>query len=178
MASALTLSRFYGYILINTLTMLRRILLAPKLHVLGLLGLCSLLICQPLSAAIYKWVDSNGVTQFSSTPPPKGDYNKVKEPPPPAKGTEDAAQRLQEKNKAFAKRREAAGKTASKEQEKARKAAEQARKCDKARANLNYFQTKARIRYTDKKGNTVIMPEDERQKRIKDMQTNIKKLCK
>ena len=172
------MSHFYGYILMNPYTTLRRILLASKFRIFCLFGLCSLLICQPLSAAIYKWVDENGVTQFSSTPPPKGNYNKLKEPPPPAKGTEDAYQRLQEKNKAFAKRREEADKTASKEQDKASKAAELARKCDKARANLNYFQTKTRIKYTDKKGNTVIMPEEERQKRIKEMQTSINKLCK
>lgn len=43
-------------------------------HRLALAALpCALLLSMPLSAQqVYKWKDANGVTQYSSTPPPEG----------------------------------------------------------------------------------------------------------
>ena len=51
----------------------------------------------PAVAAVYKWVDRNGVTQYSSTPPPDGKVTKLHiRPAPPRKVIDAAAQRLEQ----------------------------------------------------------------------------------
>jgi len=40
--------------------------------------LCSLLFWRPAAAKLYKWVDENGVTHYSQTPPPESDDVKIK----------------------------------------------------------------------------------------------------
>jgi hypothetical protein len=48
--------------------------------------IASILLIAPLQAIgqVYKWVDENGRTIYSSTPPPAGTKNPVVLPPPPA----------------------------------------------------------------------------------------------
>ncbi len=60
---------------------------------------CALLLASaPLAAQqVYKWKDANGVTQYTSTPPPEGsDYEtrdiKVRQPPAAQAGAEEPAE--------------------------------------------------------------------------------------
>jgi hypothetical protein len=143
-----------------------------------IIGILALLAAQPALAKTYKWVDENGVTQYTQTPPPKGDFKGVKDPVKPAISPEEAKRQLQERVDAFEKRRDDSGKA---RQEAEKKKSEEGKKqadCEKSRKNLATFQENSRIKFTDKDGNVTIMPEEERQKKMQEIQDNIKKLCK
>lgn len=145
---------------------------------LFLVSVASCLIYQPLYAAVYKWVDENGVTQYSATPPPKGNFNKLKEPPPPADGTADTVRRLEQQNKAFSERRGEQLKASNKQKQAQAKAAQNVEKCKKARDNLSYFQARTRIRYLEEDGTATFLSEEQRQQRMKGIQKRIDAYCK
>lgn len=151
----------------------------PALRLLPLIiGTIALLAAQPTLAKTYKWVDENGVTQYTQTPPPKGDFKGVKDPVKPAIAPEEAKRQLQERVDAFQKRRDDSGKAS---EEAGKQKAEDDKKqadCEKSKNNLANFQSNSRIRFTDKNGTVTVMPEEERQKKMQEMQDNIKKLCK
>ncbi len=136
-----------------------------------------LFTAQPVLARTYKWVDENGVTQYTQTPPPTGDFENIKAPPKPAIAPSEAKRQLQEKVDAFDERR---GEAAKSDQEADKARAETAKKqadCAQAKKNLDYFESHSRIKYTDKDGNVTLLPEEERQKKMATIRDNIKKLC-
>jgi len=60
--------------------------------------LCALAVTSASQAGnLYKWVDENGVTVYSQSPPPAKPAEKVKPPPPPATDPEQAAAALDER---------------------------------------------------------------------------------
>lgn len=150
---------------------------SPRLLAITLTSLL-LLAAQPGQAKTYKWVDENGVTQYTQTPPPKGDFDKVKAPPKPAITPEEAKRQLQDKVDAYDERRTEAAKSRDEANKKKAEDDKKAADCDKAKQNLAYFESKPRIKYTDKDGNAVLMPEDDRQKKMQELRDNIKKHCK
>lgn len=138
-------------------------------------GLC-LLPSQPSLAKTYKWVDENGVTQYTQTPPPKGDYKSIKTTKP-AVDPETAKKQLQDRVDAYDERRKQAADSKAEANKQAANTAKKQADCDKAKKNLEYFETHTRIRFTDKDGNVSYLPEEERQKKMAASRENIKKLC-
>ena len=140
-------------------------------------GTLMLLTAQPGLAKTYKWVDENGVTQYTQTPPPKGDYESVKPPPKPAIHPEEAKKQLLERVEAYDERRTDAQKSQEEADKKQAETDKKASDCEKSKQNLSYFESKTRIKQKDKDGNVVLLPEEERQKKIQKMREDIKKLC-
>lgn len=129
------------------------------------------------SAEIYKWVDENGVTQYTQTPPPKGDFKNIKAPPKPAIAPSEAKRQLQDKVDAYDERRTDAAKSDEEADKLRADTAKRQADCAQSKKNLEYFQSHSRIKYTGKDGNVTILPEEERQKKMATMRDNIKKLC-
>lgn len=137
-----------------------------------------LCLSSPAMAKLYKWVDENGVTQYTQTPPPKGGFSHVKPPSKPAVDPQKAKSDLEKRLESFQQRRDDAGKEKAEANKKAAEKAEKTAKCEKARKNLTFLQTHARVRETGKDGTATLLGEDKRQERIKQANEAIKEYCK
>jgi hypothetical protein len=130
-------------------------------------------------ADVYRWVDENGVTVYSQTPPPEGGADKIKPnvstPSRSAAGTQkqldamrkDLDEYLKDKSEAKQERRE---------QEKREKIA--AANCVTARANLENLEAAAGrlIRLPD--GSYTRLTEEERQQRLDEARKATDDYCK
>ncbi|WP_126453965.1 DUF4124 domain-containing protein [Sulfuriflexus mobilis] len=137
-----------------------------------------LCLASPAMATLYKWVDENGITQYTQTPPPKGDFSQVTPPPKPAVDPQQVQSELEKRLEGFQERRENEAKAKAEADKKAAEQAEQAAKCEQARKNLTFLQTHPRIRAIDKDGKATQLAEEERQARITQANEAIKQYCK
>lgn len=127
-------------------------------------------------AEVYKWVDEDGNTHYTQTPPPadiKG--TRIK----PSSGTEsdevvgDIRQRLQKLEKS----REESEK-AERERERRQERIELYKKnCRIAQERLNKLQTAPQVRAVDEDGNVTRLSVEEQQKRIAEVEKDIEKYC-
>lgn len=127
-------------------------------------------------AAMYKWVDDQGVTQYTQYPPPDRKSEAIVPPPPPAEDAAGAQKKLEDTlQKLDANRKAQAG--AEEKQQKATAAAEQRRKnCEVARGNLEKLTAGGRTRLMGPDGTTHLSEED-RQARIVTTKEQIKEFC-
>jgi len=137
-----------------------------------------LCLTSPAMAKLYKWVDENGVTQYTQTPPPKGNFSQVKPPPKPVVDPQKASDNLELRIDAFKERRDNAAKHKAEADKTAAEKSEKAEKCKKARKNLTFLQTHNRVRTIDKDGNATQLGEEKRQEKIKTANEAIKQYCK
>ena len=150
-----------------------------SLAVAALLAMTSL----PVAAdQIYRWVDENGVVNFTQQKPRDADAEAIV--------TNTGAPRVVDETAAPAPTSAATGENLSPEQEKmleGLRAAERARQdeiaqikadnCQQSRDVLARLTLKDRIRIKGPDGEYTIMPEDERQQRISKAQENIALYC-
>jgi len=129
-------------------------------------------------AKTYKWVDENGVTQYTATPPPNGDFKTIKPPSKPAVDPVKAQGEFDKRLEAFNKRQEKTQKAKKEADEQAAKKADAEKKCAQAKKNLNLFQVKVRVRFAEKDGSARYLTDDERAANIKRAQEAIKSYCK
>ncbi|MEJ2565650.1 MAG: DUF4124 domain-containing protein [Gammaproteobacteria bacterium] len=144
-----------------------------KLPLLGMI-----LILAPLSAqaVFYKWVDENGVTQYTQSPPPSGGYQEMSSPPPPASTSEQqpaaTASPQQDSTSAPAK-------TPSPDpqmQAKRQHALEQ--NCQIARQNLDLLENHARLRVKAADGSLRVMSEQEKQAKLEETRKMLDENCR
>lgn len=128
-------------------------------------------------AAMYKWVDDKGVTQYTQYPPPDHKVEVISPPPPPAedpdgaqKKLEATLQKLDEERKANTEAKEEATKSAE-------IAKQRQQNCLAARGNLEKLTTGGRRRVTGLDGVATYLPEEERQQKITEAKEAIKKFC-
>lgn len=152
-----------------------------------LLFLVLLLVVVTLGAAVYKWVDEQGVTHYSETPPPserKAKKIEVK-PPSPASGAEGGGgegKSWQQKEQEFQKR-QAEREEARRQQEAADTAARREAKikeerCAIAKHNLETLQIRRPVYRTDEKGERVYVDDRMRAAEIARMKKEIETYCK
>ncbi len=144
----------------------------------SLLPLIMLLCTLTAQAAMYRWVDENGVTQYSQTPPPAQDADKLKPPPPPAESPQEARRRLDLQLQQIDDRREDRELA---DEERRRKEEERriARKnCDSARTNLENLQSASRRLVRMHDGSYKRLTEEERQERMQKAREQIETNCK
>ncbi|MCK4742404.1 MAG: DUF4124 domain-containing protein [Sulfuriflexus sp.] len=149
-----------------------RITLPTLLSLLCLMG--SIALTETALAKTYKWVDENGNTQYTATPPPTGDFKTIKAPAKPAVDPAKAQSDLDKRLEAFTKRKDDANKAQKEADEEATNNANKKSNCDQAKKNLTTIKTKVIVRKAD--GN--ILTEKERSDRIKTANDAIKKYCK
>jgi hypothetical protein len=138
--------------------------------------LACLLTAAPAAAKTYRWVNEEGVTVYSQTPPPSGEAEVVKPPPPPPTGAESRTP-MEERLEAIEARRAEQEKRA---QERARAEAEQERRrvnCQTARRNLEALQGPPRRLYATAGGEFERFTEEERQARIEEAREQIEYFC-
>ncbi len=92
------------------------------------------------TAAMYKWVDEQGVTHYSQHPPKDNEAERLRPPPPPATDPAAAQQKLQDKVKGFDERRGAAQEAAAKAEQDAAEQQRRQKACEAARRNLQVLQ--------------------------------------
>lgn len=144
-----------------------------------IISLVCLLGMSPQShAKLYKWVDAEGNTHYTQSPPPEGVTTEdVKLPASVNLDNKEAVKSFEEQQK---KGQESAETKQKDEKELNREAEHTALKkdnCRKARAKLENVQSAGRIRAIDENGNVIRATEEERQRRIMDAQGKIEKWC-
>ena len=109
------------------------------------------------SAELYKYVDKDGKTVYSDTPPPDADAKRLSAPPPPAGNGKSYVEKDKEIEKGREKAREDAKKTAEKEK------IEQAKKdrCEAARSNLQVYTDGGRIMKQNANGEREYMSDED-----------------
>lgn len=128
-------------------------------------------------AAMYKWVDENGVTQYSQFPPPNREYQTVVPPPPPAEDPEGAQQQLEELLQNQDEARKAQSEAAEQEQKTAAAAERRKQNCAMARSNLDKINNAGHRRIIGPDGVAYYQTEEERQQRISEAQKQIEEFC-
>ncbi len=150
--------------------------LTTTLSLLFIIG--SFALAETAIAKTYKWVDEYGVTQYTATPPPSGNFKTIKPPSKPAVDPVKAQGDFEKRLKAFNERLDVSKKAKKEADDLAAKKADAKKKCAQAKNNLNLIQTKVRVRYTEKDGSTRYLTDDERAANLKRAQEAIKSYCK
>jgi hypothetical protein len=109
------------------------------------------------SATLYKYLDKNGKTVYSDTPPPDADAKQLSAPPPPSGNGKSYV----EKDKELEKGREKAREEAKKNADKEKVAAANKERCEQARQNLQIYMDGGRIQKMNKDGERELMSDEE-----------------
>ena len=143
---------------------------------------CSALIVISMAslvhADVYKWVDAQGQTHYSQTPPPVGQSSDViqTEKPPlldvesQQKEVDTLIQQQQEAQKQKQER-------LAQQKQNAQLAEENAERCKVAKRNLQQYQDNPGRRIMDSEGNVTRPSEEDRQEMIKKLQEAITEFC-
>lgn len=143
-----------------------------------------LMFCLTAQAQVYKWVDANGVTQYSEKPPANGKAKELplREAAPPAasasakagepgKGADPA---WKDQERAYKQRQAERDQTAAKaEKEKAARDAE----CARARARLSDLRTSGRVYNRGDNGERQYLSDQQRASLIADGQQEYNEHC-
>lgn len=134
--------------------------------------------CATPTAAMYRWVDENGVTVYSQTPPPAADALEIrKEPGPRTEDARAAQERVeQQRGQVFDEgeaRRETAEVPATKGVEVKRRSAD----CEVARENLFKFQNLGRRMVHMPDGRYVRLTEEQVRTQIDKAQMQVDEFC-
>ncbi len=149
-----------------------------------MLAVAFVMVISGVDAAIYKWVDEKGVTQYSEKPPAGKKPEQVPIPtqnapsPSQAPQSTSGAKTWQEKEAEFQQRRV--------EQEMARKereaneqagAAERLRRCIQARQNLHGLEQKSPVYRINEKGEQVYIGDKDREQLRERMREVVEQNC-
>lgn len=130
----------------------------------------------PALAGMYKWVDEQGITHYSQTPPPSGNAQQIKPPPTPA-DSEAAVKRLEAQRQEAQKRHEAGQQDARESQKSAESQAIREESCRLARQNLNTLEAHSRVAVRDADGNMKRLSEEERQTQLSEAKKQVDEYC-
>ena len=142
------------------------------------LKIAFLLLAAPglvLAATTYKWVDAEGNTHYTQSPPPPGTQGQELKPPPKV-DTETAqkeAQELEQSLSATGEKRATATKTAK---EEAEFQAQKKQKCEQAKQRLEKAQ-RPLTNFVDPDGTQRRATEEERQQQIQGAEAQVKEFC-
>ncbi len=129
-------------------------------------------------AAMYKWVDANGVTVYSQTPPASGPSTRVKPPPPPAMTPEEARERLDRSRQNLEDAAEDRELASQKDSQKDDQADTFKANCSAARNNLMNWEGNPRKLVGQSDGTYARVTEEERQQKMQEGRHMIEKFCK
>lgn len=141
------------------------------------LALFTVMLSFSVSAEIFKWVDENGQTHYSQTPPASGQAVTVDVPPPPPIDPEQASEEIDALIEQQQEAEEAEQLAQQKREEEARQQAVREENCRIARQNLTSYQNNPGRRVVDAEGNVTRMIEEERQQKIQEFQQQVDEFC-
>ena len=131
-----------------------------------------------LAAKYYKWVDENGVTHYSAQPPAAGKGEVIKVQSGGSSDNKEAAmKRLEERrDKLEQKKLSEKEQAAQAEAERLNKEATE-KQCEQFRKNLTVMTQNSRVKLLGADGEARMLPEEERQERIKTAKEFIAQNC-
>lgn len=148
-----------------------------KINRCGWIVLGWLIVAGLAQAAMYKWVDENGVTQYTQYPPPNRKVEVVAPPPPPAEDPEGAQKKLEGLLKKQGEQHEATATTEEEQAKTVKQAKLREQNCQTARSNLEIITTGGRKRVIGADGVATYLTEEDRQARIDEAQKQIEEFC-
>ena len=145
---------------------------------LGVSMVALVLITNPASAKIYKWVDENGNVQFSQSPPPKGKGKAVEVKPRYNPVSDEAAKSRLDAMRSRDKNTRENENLA--EKETADGAAYEARKkenCTTARKNLKILNSAGQVQAKGSDGKPFYLDDDAKAKKLEQTNAQIAEFC-
>ncbi|HKJ21785.1 MAG TPA: DUF4124 domain-containing protein [Gammaproteobacteria bacterium] len=149
----------------------------PALAIAAALGVLLSAAPPPGHAQIYRWVDGNGLTHFSQTPPPSGEYRQIQPPPPPAQDPHKAQDRINKVNQHFQDQLKAEQKQAQQDHKDRKDRKRQAQRCHRAKKRLTALTVRPHILVKTGDGHTRRMTEPQRQADITATKARIAQYC-
>lgn len=131
----------------------------------------------PSHGAIYKWVDEDGVTQFSQFPPSQQEAERVRGAARPAEDPGAARERLQQKLDGFDQRQETESVSREEQAAQQEQQALRQRNCEAARHNLEILARGGRTRIRTESGETTYLTEEQRQERLETARKAVQENC-
>lgn len=145
----------------------------------ALFALCT---CATVSPAMYRWVDENGVTVYSQTPPPSGNAVTItKQPPFSADDSTATPERIKKRREQALDEGEARKEAEAAQAQKVKKAENDGRRaanCEAARANLEKLRTLGRRRVRTPDGKVLRLSGEQVRTRIEKARIQIEDYCK
>jgi Domain of unknown function (DUF4124) len=131
-----------------------------------------------VSAAFYKWVDKNGITQYSQTPPATGSYQELHSSPPAAQSnSEQPSQDASSANKESDSNQTKTAPQAQHEQDIAKQQAAREQNCQLARQRVSILERDGRIRTKAADGSVRVMSEEEKQAKLDESRKMVEEMC-
>lgn len=127
-------------------------------------------------AAMYKWVDEDGLTHYTQQPPPDGIEGETLEGPPDV-NTENARQELKQDQKRLKQLEKSRQEEEAQQKKREQRAALYEKNCRLARERLNNLRTTGRVRAVDEEGNVRRLPVEEHEARIASVEEKVSKYC-
>jgi phage-related minor tail protein len=132
-------------------------------------------------AGVYRWVDEEGVTHYTQTPPINEEATLLDEPTEPARSSDEAWKELNDRRLQQEDVDEDRELAAKKEAER-RKAAENKRireqNCQAAKSNLTNLEGgRATRRVKTESGDYIRLTEEDHQQRLEQARKNIEEFC-
>lgn len=128
-------------------------------------------------AQVYKWVDEQGQTHFSQIPPPTGEIEVIKTPPPAEVDIEKTQQQIDHLIQQQADDDKIKQQQKEEQQKQAEEAEIKAQNCQTAKRNLQAYQDNPSRRVTDEEGNVTRLTEEQRQQKIKELKQAVSEFC-
>lgn len=142
-----------------------------------LLTLLLLLAWISAHAGIYRWVDENGVTVYSQTPPLKKFADKLKPPPGPAEDPDEVNRRIDQQRQEVEDYLEDKELAAEKRRQAKQEQEVNAKNCHIARNNLSNLEIAVNRLVKKPDGSYERLTEQQRQEKISQAKEDIKKYC-
>ncbi len=131
----------------------------------------------PATAKTYRWVNEQGVTIYSQSPPPSGNATIIKPPPKPAAAPDEIMNKLKQRQTTLdeAKNREA--QASNNADAEARNAEMKKKNCEVARQNLEGISRYPRVRMKMEDGSYKQLTHEERQAEIDRFTKDVEEFC-
>lgn len=144
-----------------------------KLFSIGLL-LSSLNVA---AGSLYKWVDENGVVQYTQYPPPKGQTEIIKTKPAPSSAAGAKRQGLSDLVDSADKTQEQKQSAQATAAETKAKKEQRAKDCQNLQRNLQIMKNSGRVAQTQTDGSRKMLSTEEHTSKIKSYESLITKNC-
>jgi hypothetical protein len=128
-------------------------------------------------AAMYKWKDEHGNTQFGQFPPAGVEAERMKASPAPASSSGKNSPSLQDRVKALEEKQGQDKEKAQMEKEEKERAAQLKQNCDNARKTVQLLERGGNRRYRMPDGTVKRLDDNETRRRIDESKKYLKENC-
>ncbi len=139
-------------------------------------GLLSLAVAEA-EAAMYRWVDDNGLTHYSQIAPPSGSFEVIESASQPATSGQDTVDDLNQQWQQMQDRGAVRKERAEEQKAEQERAALRQANCETAKNNLEILQGPPNRLIKTAEGNYRRLTEEERQERIEQAKEIMEKSC-